>query len=124
MARTAGTELREAEQSVIWNPRPTEKSIMQSVPRQQPGIHQRVPLLGQTNGMSAKETAQMQIAQAVDQMSITLYLRFATDRIASGDNCELLEQFRDTAKLCRDVAKAYFEGVGAIKQDSDHAGAE
>ena len=73
--------------------------------------------------MSAKETAQMQISQAVEQMSMTMYLKVATERIASGENCGL-PYFRDTAKLCRDVAKAYFEGVGAIKQDSDHAGAE
>jgi len=71
-------------------------------------------------GLDPDIARKMQQKQAIEQMSMTMYLKIATERLAS-DDCDLTD-FMDMAKQCHDVAQAYFEGIGAITSEIEPDG--
>jgi hypothetical protein len=95
--------------------------MIQSVPNQPLVIRQRVPIIGQQQPtqQQQEQMARMQIMQAINEMASGMYVKLATDHIASRDpdlyDCVDVILMRATAKKCMTAAKAFFEGIGVIQ---------
>lgn len=85
----------------------------------------RVPLLGQQQQPTPEQQeqmAKMQIVQAVNQLSMGIYVQLATPRIDAAISLsqEIDEnKLQSLARTSQLAAKAFFEGIGVIQTQSN-----
>jgi hypothetical protein len=93
---------------------------MNSVPFQNAGMRQRVPIIGQQPSPQQQEQmARDQIGQIIGAKASSMYDQLAVAHIATrdeglGQDVDVVH-LRALAKKCLTAAKAFFEGIGAIQ---------
>lgn len=78
-------------------------------------MNRQVPILGQS--LTREQAAKIEIAQAINSLSLGIYSQLAVAHLASRDVHQDVGQatLRGMAKNAHLAAQMYFEGLGIIK---------